>query len=89
MFSFFVNKRFHSRMSFDSNNTIYTITRDRLLAIKVENIIDTMKNVLEFIRKNATLARTRMTTQVDKHKKFIIYNIDDFVFLNRRYIKIA
>ena len=48
-----------------------------------------MKNVLEFVRKNATLTRTRMIAQVDKHKKSIIYDINDFVFLNRRYIKIA
>ena len=30
-----------------------------------------------------------MIVQVDKHKKLIIYDIDNFIFLNRRYIKIA
>ena len=89
MSSFFANKGFHPRMSFDPDDTAYTSTRERLLATKAEDIIDTMKNVLEFVRRNATLARTRMTAQVDKHRKSITYDINDFVFLDRRYIKIA
>ena len=76
-------------MNFDSNNIAYISTRERFLVVKAKNIIDTIKNVLEFIRKNAKLARKKIITQVDKYRKSIIYNIDDMVFLNRRYIKIA
>ena len=89
MFSFFVNKEFYFRISFDLNNIVYTSTRERFLITKAKNIIDIIKNILEFIRRNAKLARKKITTQIDKYRKSIIYNIDDIIFLNRRYIKIA
>ena len=50
--SFYVNKGFHSRMSFSKNFTIYAITRKRLDAAKVENIADNMQKVLKYIRDN-------------------------------------
>ena len=40
--SFYVNKEFHSRMSFSKNFTIYAITRKRLDVVKVEDITDNM-----------------------------------------------
>ena len=50
--SFYVNKGFHSRMSFSKNFTIYAITRKRLDVVKVENIADNMQKVLKYIRDN-------------------------------------
>jgi len=36
--AFFLNKNFHSRMSFDSNSTKYEITQAKIEASKVKNI---------------------------------------------------
>ena len=87
--SFFVNKEFHFRMSFSSNSISYAITRKRLLIVKAKNIIDIMQNILNFVRNHAKVIQKRMTTQVNKHRKTVKYAKRDFVFLNRRNIKIA
>ena len=50
LLSFFVNKKFHFRMNFSSNFTSYVITRKRLLIVKAKNIIDTMQNILNYVR---------------------------------------
>ena len=89
LFLFFVNKRFHSRMSFSSNSTSYTITRERLLIVKAKNIIDTMQNILNYVRNHAKMTQKRMTTQINKRRKLAKYVEKNFVFLNRRNIKIA
>ena len=86
---FFVNKKFHSRMSFSFDFTSYTITRKRLLIVKAKNIIDTMQNILNYVRNHAKMTQKRMTTQVNKRRKIVKYIEKDFVFLNRRNIKIA
>ncbi len=41
--AFFLNKSFHSRMSFDSNSTEYEIIRARIEASKAKNIFEHMK----------------------------------------------
>jgi len=41
--AFFLNKSFHSRMSFDLNSTEYEITRARIEASKAKNIFEHMK----------------------------------------------
>ena len=87
--SFFVNKEFHFRMSFSSNSISYVITRKRLLIVKTKNIIDIMQNILNFVRDHAKVTQKRMTTQVNKHRKAVKYAEKNFVFLNRRNIKIA
>jgi len=40
---FFLNKSFHSHMSFDSNSIKYEITQARIEADKAENIFKHMK----------------------------------------------
>jgi hypothetical protein len=64
---FFLNKEFHSRMSFDSNSTEYKITCVKLKAEKAKNIFDHMKQSLTVIKQ--TLKRTKITMkkQADKH----------------------
>jgi len=39
MISFYFNKDFHSRMSFDSDTTDYEIIRERLKARKADDIV--------------------------------------------------
>ncbi len=41
--TFFLNKNFHSHMSFDSNSIKYEITRARIEADKAKNIFKHMK----------------------------------------------
>ncbi len=50
MTSFYFNKGFHSRMSFDSDTTDYEITRARIKAKKTDDIIAKMKELLIFDR---------------------------------------
>ena len=46
LFSFFINKDFYSKISFNSDIIKYKIIRKRLNAIKIKNIINYIKNVL-------------------------------------------
>ena len=87
--SFFVNKKFHFRMSFSSNSISYVTTRERLLIVKTKNIIDTMQNILNYVRDHVEIIQKRMIIQVNKHRKIVKYVEKNFVFLNRRNIKIA
>jgi len=87
--AFFLNKNFHSHMSFDSNSTEYEITRARIQANKAENIFEHMKQSLTFIKQTLARVRITMKKQIDKHRKKIIYKIDDMMFLNSRNITIA
>ena len=86
---FFVNKRFHFRMSFSSDSISYVTTKERFLIVKTKNIIETMQNILNYVRNNVEIIQKRMIVQVNKHRKTIKYVERDFVFLNRRNIKIA
>ena len=86
---FFVNKGFHSRMSFSPDPISYATTRERLLAAKAEDIIGTMQNILNYVRDNVEVAQKRMIAQANKHRKAVEYAEGDFVFLDRRNIKIA
>jgi len=64
-------------MSFDSDTTDYEITCERLEARKVDDIIIQMKKLLIFDRQQ--LKKTKQVTedQVNKHKRDVIYEIDD------------
>ena len=86
---FFVNKKFHLRMSFSSDSISYVTTRERLLIVKAKNIIETMQNILNYVRDNVEMIQKRMIAQINKHRKTMKYVERDFVFLNRRNIKIA
>ena len=54
---FFMNKNFHSRMSFDSDIIEYESIRERLQIIRVEDIFDHMNKTLIFARE--ALIKTR------------------------------
>ena len=49
---FFANKGFHPRISFSPDIISYDITRKRLDAVKVEDIINHMQGILDYIRLN-------------------------------------
>ncbi len=48
MTSFYFNKEFHSRMSFDSDTTDYEITHERIEARKADDIVIQIKKLLNF-----------------------------------------
>ncbi len=87
--TFFLNKSFHSHMSFDSNSIEYEITRARIEAGKAKNIFKHMKWSLALIKQVLTRVRITMKKQTDKHRKKMIYKIDDMMFLNSRNITIS
>ncbi len=86
---FFMNKNFHSRMSFDSDIIEYESTRERLQIIRVENIFDHMNKTLIFAREALIKIRKWMMKQANKHRKKINYKIESKMFLNERNIVTA
>jgi len=87
--TFFLNKSFHSHMSFDLNSIEYEITQAKIEADKAKNIFEHMKWSLALIKQVMTKVRVTMKKQIDKHRKKMIYKIDDMMFLNSRNITIS
>ncbi len=87
--AFFLNKNFHSHMSFDLNSTEYKIIRAKIQVSKAEKIFEHMKWSLTLIKQTLARVRVTMKKQIDKHWKKIIYKVDDMSFLNSRNIMIA
>jgi len=86
---FFMNKNFHSRMSFDSDIIEYESTRERLQIDRVKNISEQMNKTLIFAREALIKTRKQMMNQANKHRKKINYEIESKMFLNERNIIIA
>ncbi len=87
MISFYFNKDFHSRMSFDSDTTDYEITRERLEARKVDDIIIWMKKLLIFDRQQLKKTKQITEDQINKHRWNVIYKINYWVWLSFRNVK--
>jgi len=83
---FFMNKSFHSRMSFNSDIIEYESTRKCLQIIRVENIFNHMNKTLIFAREVLIKTWERMMKQANKHRKKINYKIESKMFLNKRNI---
>jgi len=86
---FFMNKNFHSRMSFDSDIIEYESTRERLQIDRTKNISEQMNKTLIFAREALIKTRKQMMNQANKHRKKINYKIESKMFLNERNIVIA
>ncbi len=83
---FFMNKNFHSRMSFDLDIIKYESTRERLQITRVEDIFDHMNKTLIFAREALIKTWEQMINQANKHRKKINYEIESKMFLNERNI---
>ena len=81
MFSFFVNKNFNSCIIIDSNEIFYKFTRERLLIVKIENIINIITNILKLMQSNLQQSKQTITIQINKHKKFVKYNFENKIWL--------
>jgi len=68
MTSFYFNKNFHSRMSFNSDTTDYETTRERLEARKADNIIIQMKELLSFNHQQLKKTKQIIEAQINKHR---------------------
>ncbi len=79
---FFLNKDFHSRMSFELDVIKYESFRERLQTTKVENISENMNKTLKFARESLVKTRKQMIKEVD-------YEIESKMFLNERNIVTA
>jgi len=84
--SFFLNKDFHSRMSFELNVIEYESSHERLQTAKVENISEHMNKTLKFARESLVKTREQMMKQVNKHRKEVDYKVESKMFLNERNI---
>ncbi len=86
---FFMNKSFHSRISFNPDIIEYESTRERLQIARVENIFNHMNRTLIFAREALIKTREQMMNQTNKHRKKINYEIESKMFLNERNIVTA
>jgi len=77
MISFYFNKDFHSRMSFDSDTTDYEITCERLKARKADDIVIQMKELLSFDHQQLKKTKLIIEAQINKHKQDIIYEVEN------------
>ncbi len=84
--SFFLNKDFHSHMSFELDVIEYESFRERLQTIKVKNISEYMNKTLKFACKSLVKIQEQMMKQVNKHRKEVNYKIKSKMFLNKRNI---
>jgi len=67
LISFFMNKNFHSHMSFDSDIIEYESTCERLQIDQVKNISEQMNKTLIFAREALIKTREQMMNQANKH----------------------
>ncbi len=84
---FYFNKEFHSRMSFNSDTTDYETTRERLEARKADDIAIQMKELLSFDRQQLKKTKLIIEVQVNKHRRNVIYEVGDWVWLSFRNVK--
>ncbi len=83
---FFMNKNFHSHMSFDFDIIKYKSIRECLQIDQVKNIFKQMNKTLIFAREALIKTWKQMMNQANKHRKKINYKIKSKMFLNERNI---
>ncbi len=88
MTSFYFNKDFHSWMSFNSDTTDYKIIHERLKARKANDIIIQMKELLSFNHQQLKKTKLIIEAQINKHKRDVIYEVENWVWLFFRNVKI-
>ncbi len=87
MIFFYFNKEFHSWMSFDSDTTEYKTTHKWLKARKINDIVIQMKKLLSFDHQQLKKMKLIIEVQINKHKRDVIYEVNDWVWLSFRNVK--
>ncbi len=89
MISFYFNKDFHSRMSFNSDTTDYKITRQRIETRKINDIVIQMSKLFIFNHQQLKKIKQIIEAQMNKHRRDVIYEVNDQVWLVFENIKIT
>ena len=79
---FFMNKNFHSHMSFNSDIINYESTREHLQIDQVKNIFEQINKTLIFAYEALIKTWKQIMNQANKHRKKINYKIESRMFLN-------
>ncbi len=74
-------------MSFDSDMTNYETTCERLEARKANDIVIWMKELLNFDHQQLKKTKLIIKVQINKHRRDIIYEVNDWVWLSFRNVK--
>ncbi len=74
-------------MSFDSDTTDYETTCERLEVRKADDIVIRMKELLNFDRQQLKKTKLIIEVQINKHRRDVIYEVDDWVWLSSRNVK--
>ncbi len=74
-------------MSFDSDMTNYETTCERLEARKANDIVIWIKELLNFDHQQLKKTKLIIKVQINKHRRDIIYEVDDWVWLSFRNVK--
>ncbi len=89
MIFFYFNKDFHSRMSFNSDTTDYKTIHQRIETRKIDDIIIQMSELLIFDHQQLKKIKQITEVQMNKHRRDVIYEVDDQVWLVFENIKIT
>ncbi len=89
MIFFYFNKDFYSRMSFDSDMIDYKMTRQRIKIRKIDDIVIWMSELLIFNHQQLKKIKQIIEAQMNKHRRDIIYEVNDQVWLVFENIKIT
>ncbi len=87
MILFYFNKEFHSWMSFDSDMTDYKTIHERFEARKANNIVIQMKELLSFDHQQLKKTKLIIEVQINKHRRNVTYEVDNWVWLSFRNVK--
>ncbi len=89
MIFFYFNKDFHSRMSFNSDTTDYEMIHQRIETRKIDDIVTWISELLIFNHQQLKKIKQIIEAQINKHKRDVIYEVDDSVWLVFENIKIT
>ncbi len=87
MIFFYFNKEFHSWMSFNSDTTDYETTCEQLEARKANDIVIQMKELLSFDHQQLKKTKLIIKVQINKHRRDVTYEVDNWVWLSFRNVK--
>jgi len=74
-------------MSFDSDTTDYETTHERLEVRKADDIVIQMKELPNFDHQQLKKTKLIIKVQINKHRRNVIYKVDDWVWLSSRNVK--
>ncbi len=89
MISFYFNKDFYSWMSFNLNTTDYKMIHQHIETRKIDDIVIQMSELLIFDHQQLKKIKQIIEAQINKHKRDVIYEVNDQVWLVFENIKIT